>query len=231
MIFTDSICDELMDILMPYTEWFFAQEDHDLLRGPDEFNKKRAGGLNIETATDEKYLEHIMSKGAKHVGFPETVICTDMNQMYREPWFPQQHHYKQQEFNKEIVSFLAAKNTAVHTYYPPGGFMGWHTNHNAIGYNILLTYNPDGEGGFFRWYDSVKDEIKTLPDPKGWSCKVGYYGGYTEREKGNMIYHCCGNTVKRLTLGYIVPHLDLWQSMIGDITDSDASHFDKLYPD
>jgi len=231
MLFTESISDELLDILMPYTEWFFAQNDHDILAGPEEFRAKRAGGLTWETATDEKYLEHIRSKGDKHIGFPETVVATDMSQMYREPWFPSQHHHKQQELNSELIAFLGARNVAVHTYYPPGGFMGWHTNHNATGYNILLTYNPVEGGGFFRWYDYVNDEILTLPDPVGWSCKVGYYGTYPEKDSGNMIYHCCGNTEKRLTFGYIVPHLDIWQSMIEDISGKDASHFGKLYPD
>ena len=106
--------------------------------------------------------------------------------------------------------------------YPENGFMGWHTNWNASGYNILLSYNTEEGGGFFRYLDPITKEMVTLWDPKGWSVKVGYFGRRSEPDK--VFYHCAGSRSKRLTLGYVIPHEDLWKSMVEDITGEDTTH-------
>jgi hypothetical protein len=54
LTFTNSISKDLTDILDPFTEWFFAQNDQHLVLGPEEHQRQRAGGLTYETATDEK---------------------------------------------------------------------------------------------------------------------------------------------------------------------------------
>lgn len=221
--FTNSVSKELSDILDPFTQWFFAQNDQHLVLGPEEHQEKRRGGLNVDTATDEQYLNHIVGKGEKHVGFPDVAWCTDMSTAHGQPWFPSEYGRRQQETNKELISYLGARNNAVFTYYPEGGFMGWHTNWNASGYNILITYNAEEDGGYFRYLDPVTKEIVTMVDPVGWSCKVGHFGDRSDPNK--IVYHCCGNSAKRLTLGYVVPHLEIWRSMIEDISGEDASHF------
>lgn len=222
--FTKSISKELSNILEPFTSWFFAQNDQHLVLGPKEMQEKRRGGLTVETATDEQYLKHIVDKGERHVGFPDVAWCTDMAQAHGQPWFPLEYGKRQQATNTELISYLGAKNNAVFTYYPEDGFMGWHTNWNASGYNILITYNTEENGGYFRYLNPVTKEIITMVDPIGWSCKVGYFGKREEPNK--IIYHCCGNSAKRLTLGYVIPHLEMWRSMIEDITGEDASQFE-----
>ena len=216
MKFVDNISEELLEILNPYVDWFFAQEDHDRLREPD-----RTGGYTVDTATSEEYLREIVAKDGQHSGFPEVAHCCDISQAI--DYAPKIHREKQQELNQKLISFLGARNVAVHTYYPPSGYMGWHNNWNAAGYNILLTYNTEENGGFFRYLDPITKEVVTLLDPKGWSCKVGYFG--RGREPDKVVYHCCGNSAKRLTLGYVVPHLEIWRSMIEDISGEDASDY------
>ncbi len=213
MKFLSKLSDDLLCILNPYKEWFFSQTDHDLL-----CEKDRTGGEDYITAVSDEYLKKILDKDGAHVGFPEVARCCDISQY---PHIPGLHKEKQKELNAELIRFLGARNVAVHTYYPPEGFMGWHNNWNAHGYNILLTYNSEENGGFFRYLDPVTKEVITMPDPKGWSCKVGYYGRGRERDK--VYYHCCSNTAKRLTLGYVVPHLEIWRSMIEDISGEDGS--------
>lgn len=214
--FVSPISKDLTDILDPFTEWFFAQNDQHLVLGPDEMQKQRMGGLDHITSCDENYMNHIINKGERHIGFPEVAYCTDMSQAHGQPWFPLEYGKRQQETNYELINFLGARNNAVFTYYPENGFMGWHNNWNASGYNILITYNSEENGGFFRYLDPVTKEVVTMVDPKGWSCKVGYFGQKSEPDK--VVYHCCSNTAKRLTLGYVVPHYDIWQSMVEDIT-------------
>lgn len=221
--FAEPISQDLLDILDPFTEWFFAQDDRTSVLGPREDILKRGGGLNNVTSCDEQYMKHIINKGERHVGFPEVAYCTDMSQAHGQPWFLRKFGEKQQETNKQLISYLGARNNAVFTYYPVDGFMGWHNNWNASGYNILITYNSEENGGYFRYLDPITKEVVTMVDPKGWSCKVGYFGGRSEADK--VVYHCCSNTAERLTLAYVVPHLEIWRSMIEDITGEDASHF------
>lgn len=221
--FVEPISQDLLDILNPFTEWFFLESDRTDVLGPVEHQEKISGGLNHITSCDDKYLEHIVNKNERHVGFPEVAFCTDMSQAHGQPWFPKKFGERQQETNNLLMNYLGARNNAVFTYYPVNGFMGWHTNWNASGYNILITYNSEENGGYFRYRDPKTKEIVTLIDPKGWSCKVGYFGNRSEEDK--IFYHCCSNTAERLTLGYVVPHLEIWRSMIEDITGEDASHF------
>lgn len=221
--FAEPISKDLLDILDPFTEWFFQQEDRTDVLGPIEHQQRTSGGLTNITSCDEQYMNHIINKNERHVGFPEVAFCTDMSQAHGSSWFPRKFGERQQATNRELISYLGARNNAVFTYYPVNGFMGWHTNWNASGYNILITYNSEENGGFFRYRDPVTKEVVTLVDPKGWSCKVGYFGNRSEEDK--IVYHCCSNTAERLTLGYVVPHLEIWRSMIEDITGEDASHF------
>jgi hypothetical protein len=100
--------------------------------------------------------------------------------------------------------------------------MGWHNNWNASGYNILLSYSKTGNG-FFRYLDPITKEIVTMEDKPGWTCKVGYYG--RGREPDKVYYHCAGSYEPRITLGFVVPHLEIWRSMIEDISEEDATSF------
>ncbi len=211
MKFSNSINPELLEILMPYTEWFFSQTDLDSLREPD-----RRRGFDIDSGTSEKYMNEIVGKDGEHEGYPETAFCCDIGMVDS---VPKHHRDMQQKLNRELISFLGAKNNAVHVYYPENGFMGWHTNWNASGYNILLSYNTEEGGGFFRYLDPITKEMVTLWDPKGWSVKVGYFGRRSETDK--VFYHCAGSRSKRLTLGYVIPHEDLWKSMVEDISGVD----------
>ena len=211
MKFSSNINPELLEILTPYTEWFFSQTDLDNLREPD-----RRRGFDIDTGTSEKYMNELVGKDGEHQGYPETAFCCDIGMVDS---VPKHHRDMQQKLNRELISFLGARNNAVHVYYPENGVMGWHTNWNASGYNILLSYNTEENGGFFRYLDPITKEMVTLWDPKGWSVKFGYFGRRSETDK--VFYHCAGSRSKRLTLGYVIPHEDLWKSMIEDISGVD----------
>lgn len=211
MKFANYISDELKEIVTPYTEWFFSQEDHKDLREPDRVN-----GHTMETATSLEYMNHIVGKDGNHIGYPEVAYCCDIG---TSPDVPKHHRERQQKLNRELISILGARNNAVHVYYPEGGFMGWHTNWNASGYNILLTYNTEENSGYFRYRDPITKEPVTLWDPKGWSVKVGYFGRRSETDK--VWYHCAGSKSKRLTLGYVIPDESMWKMMVEDITGQD----------
>lgn len=231
MMLTNGISKEFLDILTDYSDFTFQNlEVLDNLAKWEWDRHHSNTTVDFNFAMSEDYLKGIIDAGYKHVGFPEHKYCIDIGMLsqisYPGDWMDdvKKHTDKYREVSITLSQLLGAKSQAVNVYYPPGGFMAWHNNWNAAGYNILLSYNEIDEGGFFKYRDPVKDEIVTMPDQKGWSCKVGYYG----RKDGpldKVYYHCAGSHTPRITLGFIVPELEMWRDMIEDISGEDASHF------
>lgn len=230
MIAIDNITPEILEILTPYSDFVFKN-----LRVLDDLSRyewdrhHKSSTVTYEDALGEEYLKGIVDFGDKHIGFPEHKYCIDIGLLaqitYPAGWMDavKPHLDKYREVSFELSSLLGAKQQAVNVYYPPDGFMGWHNNWNAYGYNILLSYNEVEEGGVFKYRDPSTKEIVTMPDKVGWQCKVGYYGSKKEPDK--IYYHCAGSRTPRLTLGFIVPDLEMWRDMIEDITGEDGSQF------
>lgn len=210
------ISDELLEILEPYTEWFFSQ---DLTELEAHIDPKRADGETLITGTGDAYLKRVVDSDGEHIGYPEHTRSIDVLMDHRTP---KEHRDKCQELNKELCAFLGARNQAVQVYYPKDGFMSWHNNWNASGYNILISYSPTGNG-FFKYLDPITKDVVTMEDRVGWSCKVGYYG--KGREPDKVYYHCAGSNEDRITLGFVIPHLEMWRNMIEDISGEDATSY------
>ena len=169
--------------------------------------------LTPEYATGIEYLTHMQSK--KVDGFPEQTVGVDLMR-FTTPFDSVQKALKL--LDRELIDWSGSRNNAVKMLYPKGGFMGWHHNANAAGYNILLSWSEKGLG-FFRYQDPITKEVVTMQDTPGWTCKVGYYGRWSEPEK--IYWHCASaEHEERFTLGYIIPHEGLWQDMIDDIQSS-----------
>ena len=199
---------ELLEILDRYRTWFDKQDDKHLLKCDD----RRIQGHTVETACGNEYLESIISDN-KHRGPPEVANVCD----FQHCDVPEIHRKKSLDLCLELSAYLGAKFNAVHVYYPVGGFMGWHNNWDVPGYNILISYSED-EKGFFRYRDADTGDIVTMNDTKGWSCKVGYYGGKKESQD-NHYWHCAGSFAPRQTLGFVIPNKEMWEMMIEDILD------------
>ena len=161
-----------------------------------------------ERACGEEYLHFMQNK--KVDGFPEVTRGIDMMR-FTPPTMSQ----PLKKLDEDLLAWSGSRNNAVKMMYPKGGFMGWHHNANAPGYNILLSWSKEGKG-FFRYQDPLTKEIVTMQDTPGWTCKVGYYGPWHEKDK--IYWHCASaEHEERLTLGYIIPHEGLWNDMIEDI--------------
>ena len=214
MIWTD-ISDELLGMLEPYSDWFF-QQDLTPLNKLAKDNPKNTDTMDNGCSTE--YLHKVVEADGRHEGYPEISYSHDL----KAGGLPGEFQEKYQDLSTELCTWLGARNEAVHVYYPTNGFMSWHNNWNAPGYNILLSYTKNG-GGFFKYRDPKTHEVIEMLDTPGWSCKVGYYG--KGREPDKVYYHTAGTHEPRLTLGFVVPNLDIWRSMIEDISGEDASHF------
>ena len=214
---TTKISKELLEILEPYSEWFFSQ-DLEPLNELAYKNPKHNPLFQIGYACSEKYLQEIVEKDGEHIGYPEQSYSYDLQAMDH----PEEYNEMYEKTSNALLEFLGAQRQAVHVYYPKDGYMGWHNNWNAHGYNILLSYSKEGRG-FFKYRDPKTHEVVLMQDPGGWCCKVGYYG--RGREPDKVYYHCAGSREPRITFGFVIPHLELWRNMIEDISGEDASHF------
>ena len=191
---------QLTSILNTYIDGFLAID-----RSTFPYSKRE---VIPEYACGEEYLLHMQSK--KVTGFPEKTYGVDLHQ-----YVPPSLTKPLQRLDTELMSWSGSRNNAVKMVYPRGGYMGWHHNANAPGYNILLSWSEKGLG-YFRYQDPVTKEIVTINDKPGWTCKVGYYGPFAEPDK--IYWHCASaEHEERVTLGYIIPHEGMWANMCEDI--------------
>lgn len=200
---------ELKQIL---DDWLQVLLKVDRTKYPYHAGVGKTGLLTPEYACGEEYLEHM--QGKKVDGFPESTCGIDLMR------FVPPHQSLAEaliELDRNLLNWSGSRNNAVKMLYPRGGYMGWHHNANAPGYNILLSWSERGTG-FFRYQDPITKEIVTMQDTPGWTCKVGYYGPWHEPDK--IYWHCASaHEEERVTLGYIIPHEGMWTNMCDDIQD------------
>tara|TARA_A100001035_G_scaffold280359_1_gene285889 strand:- start:850 stop:1458 length:609 start_codon:yes stop_codon:yes gene_type:complete len=195
--------EEILEILEEHRKWFF---DQDL----SELYVDQKGDSNALYASSREYLDLMLQKPmgkekGQHAGPPELIRNVYFGVGARSP---DKFKKESESFNDKLVKFLGARHSAVHVYYPKDGYMGWHNNWDVPGFNILFNYS-NGDG----WFHYLEgNEIKKMIDPKGWSAKVGYYGG-----QDDPFWHCAGGG-PRITLGFVIPDQSMWEMMVEDIT-------------
>jgi len=145
--------------------------------------------------TEEEYLRECLS-GSKIIGAPVKHFAQPIRKMVSSD--PHIWEGFQQKVKYDFAKDLGAHTSALLSYYPPGGYVGWHTNWDANAYQILFTWS-DGKG-YFRYYDQKKDEIVHLPDVKGWQCRHYYFG--SDKEPENLCWHSAYSGGERITLAY-----------------------------
>jgi hypothetical protein len=133
-------------------------------------------------------------------------------------------------YKRKLQRVLGGRNSALTALYPSDGYIGWHHNGNAPGYNILFSYSLDGDG-CFKYYDYETKEIKVVQDQVGWNVKVGYYPS-ENIEPENVYWHAAETKNPRLSVAFIVDDRNIWKSMINDITNGeyDREHIEAQGP-
>lgn len=201
MIFANKLPPDVERDLYQYSDWFFSQ---DLTTGIRFAEKK----LDTQYAISNEYLDLLRAK-EDNVGYPEEAYGIDMKDLSK---FDTTRFYEQTaELDKQLKGFTGSRTNALKMFYPPGGYIGWHNNANAPGYNILFTYSETGEGDF-RYIHPQTGELVIMPDRKGWSCKVGYY----DVVEGKPLWHAAWTNCNRLNWGYII-HPALWSDMASEL--------------
>jgi hypothetical protein len=82
-------------------------------------------------------------------------------------------------------------------YYPPTGYMSWHTNSNKPCKRVYLVYADEDNKSFFRWKDPVTNEIVTSYDNKGLTIREFDVTG-----QAPYLWHCIYSDCNRVSFGF-----------------------------
>lgn len=84
-----------------------------------------------------------------------------------------------------------------HFWYPPGSWMGWHTNSQAPGWRLYVSHAEEPGRSFFRWRHPRTHEIVTSRDA-AWDVRLFR----VSRER--PLWHAVLSDTHRFSLGYVV---------------------------
>lgn len=208
------ISTELLEILTEFSDFFYSRDFSHL----EQYISKNPALKDIavremyDEATGMEYLNKAL-QDPKAYGYPRHSWGLEFN--LDSVYFQDDEiKAKAKETNNKLMNFFGARNNALQMFYPAGGYIGWHNNANAPGYNIILSCSPVGDGEFEHW-DHINNKLNVFKDQPGWNCKVGYFGSFNEPEK--IYWHCARTRTPRLTFSYVIYDKNLWESMVDDI--------------
>lgn len=173
---------------------------------------------NPDDYLKDEYMKMIIDKGRQHIGFPEMMKAYDglmPGQESQKDPRGQKFRDASSKLNSRMMQELSAKTNTLNTIYPPQGFIGWHNNANAHGYNIIFSWSENGDGWFDYW-DIDKGERVRIPDHSGWQCKMTYFGPYDQPDE--LCYHAAYTDCWRISVAYVFAEADnFWEEVIEDI--------------
>jgi len=181
--------------------------------------EKKDNLITEYSSVDDRYFKKAFKEyPIKEYSFPRAAKFTgtmSTNKDHGDPFFFDL-------VNKKVLRLqntLGAPQNALCVLYPDDGYIGWHHNGNAPGYNILFSYSQDGDG-YFKYYDREKDEVIYMQDNPGWNVKCGYYP-YEKTEPNRVYWHAAATKKARMSIAFVIPNRDIWINVIEYITDGD----------
>ena len=167
--------------------------------------------------TSDEYFDKIRGMKRNHDGFPEAIKSTSLQYSTMKPKtggnpkLRQETYRKLTDFTEWFEGNYCLKNNALFAIYPPDGFISWHNNANAAAYNCILTWSETGDG-YFKWWDTRKEEFVYWHDEPGWQCRLGYFGSY-EDDWDDLVYHCAATDCWRMTVSFTFDRSEQSQMM------------------
>lgn len=210
---------DLLKILTEFSDFFYGRDFSHLesLIGSNAKMKDVSVKSWGKEAVGEDYLRKALKEDPLKFGYPNHSWGLELI-LDRRYIDDKELLDKSFDTNRALMNFFGARSNALQMFYPSGGYIGWHTNCNAPGYNIVLSCNPEAKG-YFEHYDHVNDRFVRFEDKAGWNCKVGYFGSNEEPEK--MYWHCAYTDSPRLTFSYVIYDENIWKDMVDDIGQPD----------
>lgn len=94
-----------------------------------------------------------------------------------------------------------------HFWYPPGGYMGWHTNSESPGWRLYISHTDEPEKSYFRYRHPETEHIITTMDHE-WDVRLFYVS------KDKPLWHTVCSDTNRFSLGYILVPQQKLKSLI-----------------
>lgn len=209
MIEVEVVNKDILAILNEYL-WFYDRRDE--LDPKASVNTTPAtiediGRDKADLYTSKEYLQKIVNQGSAHDGFPRHFIGWNLKHIGNPGKVtsvlevPTHWKEKHVEVRSKLMEALCVKKNAVATLYPPDGYISWHNNANAYGFNLLFTWSETGDG----YLEYIDEEGKSvvLPDKKGqWVCRYGHFGSYDDTEYP-LVYHTARTDCWRITVAFL----------------------------
>lgn len=186
---------DLLEELDSFVDWFYSipGSTDEKFHMFDPGDARERG----EYYTSDEYLRVVQSDYNAHSGFPEQHFSQPIGQMAMKD--PENFFDISMRVRKEFPATIGAHSSALFNFYPPGGFVGWHTNWNANAYQILFTWSQNGDG-YFKYLDNETGKIVTIEDKPGWQCRWYYFG--LKDEPNDHCWHAAYTRCDRFTLAY-----------------------------
>lgn len=179
--------------------------------------------------TNSDYRDRIIRMAERHDGYPEEchsyALKVDRLAHLNESKHETRAMFveKYSKLNEELASSICVKNNALTQLYPPGGFISWHNNANAPGYNFIFSWSETGDGSF-SYVDGETGEEVVMQDKQGWNCKAGYFGFYGE-SWDKLCYHSAKTNCYRLTVSFILDMHETGMGMQQEVIEEIMSEF------
>lgn len=176
--------------------------------------------------TGDEYLRRLIEvEGENHEGFPDYMVARNFKpsnageqhaafERNCDPIVRKKIVDEIYDINNEMIMFLGTRNNALCAYYPEGGYISWHNNWNAPGYNLIFSWSENGNG-WFKARDPNSGQIITYQDRPGWQLKAGYFGHKGEKDK--ICYHAASTDCKRITVSFLFNENDLAGNLQDDL--------------
>jgi len=206
---------EFLDILNEYKNVLMKKDNDGIPLIAKEHDIAHTNKKPEDWLSDD-YMNEIISMGSRHDGYPK-VLRGFVRLKHEENADLKGKVIKDASstLNSKLIEFLSCRNNALNACYPPGGFISWHNNANASGYNIIITWSETGEGWFDYWDIDKKERIR-VQDKPGWQAKMTYFGPYSYPDK--LCYHAAYTDCYRITVAFVFAEADnFWQEVIEDL--------------
>jgi len=158
---------------------------------PSALEKILAAGRDINGIATDRSISNVISFNANNI--EDAVNSKQVMQLRREV---------DARVDEKLRSAFEGGNklsitSSGHFWYPPGGYMGWHTNNGLPGWRIYLTHATEPGQSFFRYRDPASGQIITSTDHQ-WDVRL------FKIDPNVVLWHAVYSQTDRFSLGYLV---------------------------
>ena len=150
-----------------------------------------SSGKEISDIAESRSISNCIPFNSKNI--QDTVTSRKVDQARRE--VDQIIKERIQELFRDSKK-LEVRNSG-HFWYPPGGYMGWHTNQRGPGWRLYINLAEEPNKSYFRYRDPGTGEIITAMDRR-WNFRL------FRIDRKHPLWHAIYSDTNRFSIGYII---------------------------